>query len=126
MTDPFRIILVIDCKMSFTDNRCILNYAGSIYTRNFRGVFDGNNLPEKPWKNESMIILLDNRYVCFRKTGDFVQFFDPAAAGPTIDILRYLSGNHLIWNLCPQTQTLNSTGYTCLIFLNNFGYLHSQ
>ena len=95
----------------------------------FRGVFMRDNLPKKPWKNESLIVNLDNsngegtHWVCFKKTGNFVQYFDSYGnLKPPIEVQEYLKNNYISFNKTAyQNVSSNSQicGHLCLYFLSN-------
>lgn len=53
-----------------------------MYIKNFRGVYMRNNLPKKPWKNETAVINLDEEsgpgthWVAYSKKNNIVFYFD--------------------------------------------------
>jgi hypothetical protein len=105
--------------MCFSNSRDVLNNAGKLLIPNFRGVFNDNNLPDKPWVNETMVVCLGFHYVCFSKQEDFVRIFDHTGAFPTYNLLKYLRGNALTWNAYQVSTDCNSCEYLCLLKLLN-------
>lgn len=90
----------------------------------FRGVFMIDELPRKPWKNERGIFNLDTSYgkgthwVCYKKIGDLVRFFDSSGAGPPGEFVRYMKGCRISSNRkLYQSVRSNNCGQLCLLFL---------
>lgn len=90
----------------------------------FRGVFMIDELPRKPWKNECAIFNLDTSYgkgthwVCYKKLGNFVRFFDSSGARPPSELVRYLKGYRILSNRkLYQSIRSNNCGQLCLLFL---------
>ena len=86
-----------------------------------------DTLPRKPWKREAVIVNLDKlsgsgtHWVCFRKNGDYVDYFDSYGdLGPPVEIQRYLCGSYLAFNRTSyQDERTDSEycGHLCLAFL---------
>lgn len=85
----------------------------------FRGVFMRDNLPKRPWRQESAIVNLDGfsgqgtHWVCFRKSGNLVDYFDSYGdLRPPCEVQRYLKGNFISHNRTAY-QFVNSNSETC-------------
>lgn len=95
--------------------------------RHFRGVFMSDTLPLKPWKNEAAILNLDTssgigtHWVCYRKIGDRVTFFNSIGnRKPPISLSHYLKGSHITINRKRyQKPGTSCCGQLCLLFLLN-------
>lgn len=108
------------------DLHSIATKAGVPY---FRGVCMRNELDnEKPWKNESRIINLDDRegpgshWVTYKKRGPIVHYFDGFGnLGPPKELVDYLGPNTKIFYNYDRYQRFNSynCGQLCIRFLLN-------
>lgn len=86
-----------------------------------------DGLPRSPWKNEAAIVNLDSSFgkgthwVCFRKSGNHVDYFDSYAnMGPPLELLKYLKGNYISWNRTAYQNVgvaSDNCGHLCLAFL---------
>lgn len=86
-----------------------------------------DDLPAKPWKNEAIIVNLDNKsgqgthWVCFRKNKNIVDYFDSYGdLRPPLEVQKYLSGTYISYNKTGyQSVHENSEicGHLCLAFL---------
>lgn len=92
----------------------------------FRGVFMTDELPKKPWKNESAIVNLDDsdgpgtHWVCYRKRGKHVLYFDSYGdLPPPEELVRYLKGCEIRYNF-DRFQKFDTfvCGHLCLEFLH--------
>ena len=99
----------------------------------FRGVFSVDQLPLKPWENESVIVNLQKssksgvgHWVCFGKRGKKVRYFDslPKVAPPP-EVVAYLKGTNLTFNtLRRQSYGESNCGQLCVLFL--LGHLENS
>lgn len=88
-----------------------------------------NRLPTRPWKREAVIINLDNssgpgtHWVCFRKNGELVDYFDSYGdLRPPIEVQNYLNGCLLSYNRTAYQKLQSNSencGHLCLAFLMN-------
>lgn len=86
-----------------------------------------DSLPKRPWKREAIVMNLDDshgvgtHWVCFRKNGNHVDYFDSYGnLPPPTELLHYLRGNYISHNRNAfQTLEANSNvcGHLCLAFL---------
>lgn len=87
-----------------------------------------DNLPKKIWKNENAIINLDDsngngtHWVCYKKIGDSVFYFDSFGnIPPPLELRRYFrSTNRILYNY-ERFQRENTVicGHLCLEFLTS-------
>lgn len=87
-----------------------------------------DELPQSPWKNESAIVNLDDstghgtHWVCYKKNGEFVRYFDSYGdLTPPLELHEYLKGNYVSYNKTAyQDVDVNSEncGHLCLYFLS--------
>ena len=92
---------------------------------NFRGVFMIDELPIKPWVNESAIVNLNNssqtgsHWVCYVKQGNAVQYFDSfGGVPPPPELVDYLGTSRVSYNsLRHQTFNQQNCGQLCVQFL---------
>lgn len=106
----------------------LVKYANVLKVPHFRNVFMRDNLPRRPWKFESSIVNLDNssgtgtHWICFRKRGNLVDYFDSYGdLKPPVELQQYLAGNFISYNRTAY-QSVNNTdseicGHLCLAFL---------
>ena len=105
----------------------LVAYAKSFGVPYFRGVYMRDALPKRPWNREAVIVNLDSssgggtHWVCFRKNGKRVDYFDSYGdLKPPLEIQRYLAGNYLAYNRA-GLQSVNTDsqicGHLCLAFL---------
>lgn len=90
-----------------------------------------DGLPAKPRKYETCIVNLDSKYgggthwVCYRKRGNRVQYFDSFGnLRPPLEIVKYLGPDaHIEYNY-ESKQSFDSVvcGHLCLKFLCNVLY----
>ena len=88
-----------------------------------------DSLPARPWKKEACIVNLDNRtgpgthWVCFRKTGDDINYFDSYGnLQPPAEIREYLKGFYISYNRSAYQSIKRESdlcGHLCLAFLLN-------
>lgn len=86
-----------------------------------------DNLPRRPWKKEAAVVNLDNssgrgtHWVCYRKNGDYVSYFDSYGdLQPPLELQQYLSGSHISYNRTGYQSVHSSSeicGHLCLAFL---------
>lgn len=84
-----------------------------------------NNLPSKPWRNERVIVNLDDKngrgthWVCYRKQGSKVYYYDSFGnLQPPIELKRYLKNCDIFYNYeNEQAYNTNICGHLCLRFL---------
>lgn len=102
----------------------LIKLAKSNKIPHFRGVFMIDEFPKKPWKNERAIFNLDSsvgsgtHWVCYKKRGEYVQFFDSSGANPPAEFVRYVKGSRISWNRKQyQKVGTNNCGQLCLLFL---------
>jgi hypothetical protein len=114
-------------KMALT-NYDLIYLAKKHKIPNFRGVFMRNNLPSGgPKKKEAAILNLDTsrgsgtHWVCYKKNGEFVRFFDSTgSSGPPSELVRYLKGSRIVFNTkCYQEPGSYLCGHLCLLYLMN-------
>lgn len=85
-----------------------------------------DNLPKKPWLNESGIINLDSKtgpgthWVAYKKRGLIVKYYDSFGdLRPPIEVMHYFQNNKIFYNYVrEQSFNTNVCGHLCLIFLN--------
>jgi hypothetical protein len=85
-------------------------------------------LPSKPHVNEMAIVNLDNSFgrgthwVCYKKQGSIVKYFDSFGnLPPPVELHRYFGrGVRILYNY-PRFQKTNSVicGHLCLLFLQS-------
>jgi hypothetical protein len=91
----------------------------------FRGVFMRDNLPEKPYVNESAIVNLDSsngpgtHWVAYKKRRKLVKYFDSFGdLAPPSEIVKYFKGCDITFNH-DRYQKFNTwnCGHLCIKFL---------
>lgn len=91
--------------------------------KNFRGVFLINELPAKPWVNESGIVNFGRdrgtHWTSYNKRGRDVEYFDSfGAVPPPPELVRYFKGCELTYNaLAHQTYDQQNCGQLSVRFL---------
>jgi hypothetical protein len=106
----------------------LIYYAKGI--RHFRGVFSLDRLPKKVWKRESAIVNLDSIYgsgthwVCYRKNGNVIQYYDSLGnLRPPEELVIYWRSrdktNLKITYNYKRMQKIFNCGHLCLNFLRN-------
>lgn len=92
--------------------------------RRFRGVFMVDEFPSNPWKTERAIFNLDtsdgrgSHWVCYKKRGEYVQFFDSSGEKPPTEFVRYMKGCRISANRrIFQKVGSSNCGQLCLLFL---------
>lgn len=107
-------------------NYDLIAYAKKLQIPHFRGVYMRDTLPAKPRKYESAILNLDSNrgpgthWVCYKKHGDTVYYFDSFGnLRPPAELVRYFGGNATIKYNNYRKQGFNSVqcGRLCLQFL---------
>lgn len=107
-------------------NEDLLHYATCLRIPFFRGVFMIDSLPVKPWKNETGIVNLDKssgpgtHWVCYKKLGDTVYYFDSFGnLPPPLELLFYFRKFNKIYYNIVRKQEWNTEvcGHICLDFL---------
>ena len=91
----------------------------------FRGVFMLDQLPRKPWVNESGVINLNkssepgSHWTCYIKRGKEVKFFDSfGLLKPCQERVRYFKGMNITYNtLRHQSFVDQNCGQLCIRFL---------
>lgn len=94
----------------------------------FRGVFMRDTLPKKPRENECAVMNLDHssgrgtHWVCYKKTGNLVKYFDPTGlTTPPSEVIRYLNKSKITTNKkIYQSPGTHICGHLCLLFLLNY------
>lgn len=86
-----------------------------------------DSLPKRPWKHEACIVNLDNHsgpgthWVCFRKSGHDVNYFDSYGnLQPPVEVQNYLNDCYISYNRAAfQSIKRNSElcGHLCIAFL---------
>lgn len=84
-----------------------------------------DELPGRPWNQESAIVNLNSRdqpgshWVCYVKRGDEVRYFDSfGGVPPPPEITRYLTGCRVAYNsLRHQSYDQQNCGQLCVQFL---------
>lgn len=91
---------------------------------NFRGVFMRDDLPTKPWKNESAVVNLDEKqgsgthWVAYRKKGQFAEYFDSFGnLKPPCELINYLNCKITYNTTKHQNFGSFNCGHLCLNFL---------
>lgn len=102
-------------------------YAKQLNIPHFRGVFMRDQLPSKPFQNESAIVNMDSKYgegthwVAYWKRGNLVKYFDSFGdLRPPVELVRYFGKARIEYNYERQ-QDFNSVicGHLSLKFLCN-------
>lgn len=103
-------------------------YAKELNIPNFRGVFMRDDLPATPRKYETGIVNLDSKHgdgthwVCYRKRGNRVEYFDSFGnLRPPLELIRYFGFDvDVVYNY-ERKQSFDSVvcGHLCLKFLCN-------
>lgn len=102
-------------------NHDLIRYAKQLNIPNFRGVFMRDDLPRAPRKIESAIVNLDSmlgegtHWVCYKKSGDRIQYYDSFGDIPPPKELKDYLGANIEYNYDRQ-QNFNSVicGHLCL------------
>jgi hypothetical protein len=114
-------------KMALT-NYDLIYLAKKHKIPNFRGVFMRDKLPSRgPKSREAAILNLDSsrgsgtHWVCYKKNGEFVRFFDSTgSSGPPSELVQYLKGSRIVFNTKSyQEPGSNLCGHLCLLYLMN-------
>lgn len=109
-------------------NYDLIRYAKELNIPNFRGVFMRDALPKKTRRYESAIVNLDSKYgegthwVCYRKRGNRVEYFDSFGnLRPPMELLQYLGSGVTINYNYERKQGFDTVvcGHLCLKFLTN-------
>ena len=87
-----------------------------------------DRLPNRPMRNESAIVNLDKyegsgtHWVCYRKRGNLVEYFDSFGVGPPAELIKYFGDNCTIYYNSEQVQKVNQIicGHLCLEWLDGF------
>lgn len=109
------------------NNLELIKLAKKLKIPKFRGVFMLNALPARPWRQESSIVNLDTtsgngtHWVCYRKYGDRVDYFDSYGdLRPPVEIQKYLKGTYISYNRTGYQSIHDNSeicGHLCLAFL---------
>lgn len=112
-------------------NHDILKYASILKIPYFKGVFMRDMLPKRIHENESGVVNLDSvhgsgtHWVCYRKRGMFLEYYDSFGnLPPPLELQQYFnSSRHPViikYNYFPQQKSWNSVncGHFCLNFLS--------
>lgn len=112
-------------------NHDILKYATILKIPYFRGVFMRDTLPKYVNENESAVINLDSmrgtgtHWVCYRKRGTFVEYYDSFGnLPPPLELQRYFNSAPypivIKYNYFPQQKNWNTVncGHLCLNYLS--------
>lgn len=82
---------------------------------------------DRPWKNESAIVNLDDatgpgtHWVCYRKRGNQVLYFDSYGdLPPPLELVRYLKGCEIKYNYEREQKGTYECGHLCLRFLHKY------
>lgn len=111
-----------------TSNTDLKNLAKLMSIKNFRGVYDLNNLPIKPKQNEKAIIRIKTtngyHWVCYIKSGRCVRYFNSIGnKPPPIELEKYFKDVKITWNKKRyQRRGTSYCGYLCLLFLKEILY----
>lgn len=102
-------------------------YAKLLKIPYFKGVYMRNTLPRgPPWKNESAVINLDTaeghgtHWVCYKKRGDRVYYYDAYGnLRPPLELIQYLGAAVDIFYNYERDQPPHTVicGHLCLDFL---------
>lgn len=104
----------------------LIKYAKELQIPNFRGVYMRDDLPKTPRKYETAIVNLDSKHgegthwVCYRKRGDRVEYFDSFGnLRPPVELMQYLGPTVTVEYNYERKQSFNSVvcGHLCLKFL---------
>lgn len=112
-------------------NRALTNYeledyANRLNIPHFRGVFMRDSLPARVREFETGIVNLDSssgpgtHWVCYRKTGELVSYFDGFGnLRPPAELVAYLGQTSVIRYNYERRQSYDSVicGHLCLRFL---------
>lgn len=105
----------------------LINYVREYNIPYFRGVFMKDQLPNRRYKNESMIINLDNssgngtHWVCFFKKDNKIHYYDSFGVKPPIQLVEYFKNCEVCYNI-DKNQNFDEVicGHLCLEFLTKF------
>lgn len=107
-------------------NKDLENYAHCLKIPFFRGVFMKDELPKSIWKNETGIVNLDDstglgtHWICYKKLGNTVYYFDSFGNIPPVKELQFYfqPANCVMYNY-NRYQHFNTDicGHLCLEFL---------
>ena len=114
----------LPAKKALTDYD-ILHYVHKYKIKNFRGVFDRDNLPKKPYKYESGVVNLDSKYgvgthwTAYTKFENDIIYFD--SFGDLLapkELINYFKNCNIYYNK-ERYQHFNSNicGQLCIKFL---------
>ncbi len=107
-------------------NEELITYANCLKIPFFRGVFMKDALPVKIWKNETGIVNLDNseglgtHWVCYKKLGKTIYYFDSFGNLPPPKELQYYfrAAEDVFYNYTrEQPDDTSICGHLCLDFL---------
>lgn len=107
-------------------NYDLQTYAECLKIPFFRGVFMKDSLPKRIWRNESAIVNMDNsdgpgtHWVCYKKIGDTVYYFDSFGnLPPPLELQRYFQHVKNVYYNLERYQQWNTDicGHLCLDFL---------
>ena len=106
-------------------NLDIIRIARKEQIPDFRGIFMRDELPEKPWRNERLIINLDRHdgpgthWTALRKEGKHFYYFDSYGnLPPPKEVINYLPrGSTLAYNYCPHQKNATECGHLSIEFL---------
>jgi hypothetical protein len=95
--------------------------------RNFRGIFMRDTLPRSPKTNEKGVINLDSNegdgthWVCWKKQGNLVNYFDSFGnITPPLEFIEYVKNCQLFFNRdCEQEENTVICGHLCILYLCN-------
>lgn len=110
-------------RKALTDSE-LLMYAEKFNIPHFRGVFMLDRLPQRPRRNETAIVNLDDsdgpgsHWVAYAKFGRSADYFDSFGLKPPPALIRYLRGTELLYNYDREQRTGTQVcGQLCLRFL---------
>lgn len=107
-------------------NHDLNRYAEKLRIKNFRGVYMLDDLPKRRHKNESAIVNLDTsdgpgtHWICYRKNGENVNYFDSLGnLRPPIELMDYFGSQSRVRYNYTRKQPLGTDicGHLCLQFL---------
>jgi hypothetical protein len=108
----------------------IINYIKKLKINHFRGVFSRENLPEKPYNIECVIINLDSssgsgtHWVSYYRFEDKIIYFDPFGnLPPPIEVQKYFKGDNIIYSYSNfQKHNTYICNHLCLIHMRRCRY----
>lgn len=105
----------------------LIKYVKQLKIPHFKGVFMKDELPNKIYKNECMIVNLDNssgqgtHWVCFTKKDNIIHYYDSFGVELPSELIKYFRNSEVYYNI-DKNQDFDEVicGHLCLNFLKKF------